>query len=232
MRHQLSGKLPDSPIMVSALDTLDQEAELFSQVLLHKGNIVSQTIEVEIADLSIQAQLHWLEETGKLIVWRPATRKAKDDIRLWLTHLLATIYTDKIIETQGIFLNYNKYKKEREVKAVMIPELITVDTAKSELKKLLSIWQFGLCQPCLLHAVLGKSLFEKGQLKEIDPTSVAEKQISNWNREVKSDRNRITLNNDPYFKWFYPEPPELTPEIQQHLLDSYQAVYENLQELK
>ncbi len=232
MRHQLSGKLPESPIMVSALDTLEQEAEMFSQALLHKGNIVSQTIAVEIADLSIQAQLHWLEETGQFIVWRPATRKAKDDIRLWLTHLLATIYTDKMIETQGIFLNYNKYKNEREVKAVMIPEHITVDTAKSELKKLLSIWQSGLCQPRLLHAVLGKNLFEKGQLKDIDPAVVVEKQISNWNREIKSDRNRITLDDDPYFKWFYPEPPQLTPEIQQHLLDSYQAVYENLQELK
>ncbi len=231
MHHQLSGKLPDSPLMISALDTLEQEVQQFNQALPKADQIKQETVEVEIAGLSIQVQLHWFIQTGQLLLWRLASRKPKDDIRLWLTHLLANVYTDKMVETQGVFLNYNSSKKERDVKHVLLPELVSVKAAKTELEKLLSAWQTGMSQPRLLHAVFGKSLFNKIDANDFDPESVTPTQISNWNKEVKSNLYRITLDNDPYFKWFYQQPPKLCTEILKPVSDCYLTLYQHLQEV-
>ncbi len=232
MRYKLSGALPESPFAFSKIDTLQDEAAVLTQAINNEGQIISRRIAVSIAGLSIQTELHWLKDGKQLIIWRPAARKAKDDIRLWLTHLMATIEADNMLETRGFFLKFNKYKQEQEVKSVVIPAVIDVAKAREILENLVILWTKGLCQPSLWHAVLGKNLFENNKWETINPLTVAPEQISDWNSEIKSNRNKSTLDDDPYFKWFYSEAPELTIELQQDLLDIYQSLYENLVEVK
>ncbi len=225
LSHQLSGHLPESPITDSSLDAWEDEARLFSQAILNKGNTISKTVEVSVGDIHIQAELNWLKEGEELLLWRPTSRKSKDDMRLWLTHLLANMMSVNGVETQGLFFN----KKTKKVESVVLTPISEADKARAYLENLVNIWKKGLCQPLLIHAELGKALVESQEDREsIDGLSVNSKQKSAWNNAIQSNNYKFGLDSDNYFNWFYPDTPELTPMIQKKLFDTYQALYENL----
>jgi len=114
----------------------------------------------------------------------------------------------------------------------MLAPIIDNKEAIALLEQLLKSWQSGLCQPCLFHAKLGRALLEKlPAINSTEDFSIDVQQIIAWNSVIKSTPNKIGLDSNPYFYWFYPEAPELTIEIQQALFELYQPLYQHLQRL-
>jgi len=227
--HELGGQLPESPITRSSLDCWEEQALFFTDVIKNKGEINPRDILLNIGDIQLQAELPWLIDGEQLLVWRPASRKAKDDIRLWLLHLLATVSTESDVITQGLFFN----KKTMKVECVSFsPELGKID-AMNRLEQLIETWQVGLSQPALIHAALGKALLEKcGDISCFENSRIDPKQHFAWHQAICPGFNQIGLNADPYFHWFYPDIPELTAVIHEALFNLYQPLYQQLKVVK
>ncbi|MCK5666978.1 MAG: exodeoxyribonuclease V subunit gamma, partial [Thiotrichaceae bacterium] len=227
LSYELSGHLPESPLTVDSLDAWQEDAEIFSQSILNKGQIVTKQVSVDIAGIQIEAELNWLVQGKQLLLWRPASRKAKDDMRLWLSHLVAIVIADSSIETQGLFFN----KKEKKVENIVLAEGIASREAMILLEQLIAIWKQGLCQPALIHARLGKALLEKNKnINDFEQLSEDPKQDAFWKKVIQSGYNTPGLDVEAYFQWFYPHPPELTLDIHQRLFDTYHALYQQLME--
>lgn len=229
LSYELSGHLPESPVTVDSLDCWQEDAEIFSQSILNKGQIVTQNVCVNIAGIQIEAELNWLVEGKQLLLWRPASRKAKDDMRLWLSHLVAIVIADNSIETQGIFFN----KKEKKVDAIVLADDIGRSEATFLLEQLIRIWKNGLCQPALIHAQLGKALLEKNKnIDDFEKLAEDPKQYRAWKSAIQSGYNTYGLDVEAYFQWFYPHIPELTIDIHQRLFDTYHVLYQQLMEIQ
>ncbi len=228
LSYELSGHLPDSPLSVDKLDVWQEDAEIFSQAILNKGRIVAKHVSVNIAGIQIEAELNWLVQGKQLLLWRPARRKAKDDMRIWLSHLVAIVVAGNTIETQGLFFN----KKEKKVETIILAEGIFSREAISLLEQLIEIWQEGLCKPALIHARLGKALLEKNKnINDFEALSEDPKQYKSWNKVILSGYNISGLDVDAYFQWFYPHVPELTLDIHQRLFEIYHVIYQQLMEM-
>ncbi|MCU7833973.1 MAG: exodeoxyribonuclease V subunit gamma [gamma proteobacterium symbiont of Taylorina sp.] len=227
--YKLGGQLPDSPLSLSSMEQWEDEALIISQAISGQGKITTEDIEVKVGDIQIQTELHWLSKGKQLLLWRPAKRNAKDDMRLWLNHLLATVYCGSAVTTQGLFFN----KKTMKVESVSLLPVAEENEAVTLLEQLIQAWQTGLCQPSLIHARLGRALLEKNNHADcFEALKVDPKQNSSWNSTIKSGFNKTGLDMDDYFYWFYPDTPALTLEIHQALFNIYQPLYQQLQVMK
>ena len=223
-RIRLSGQLPDNPeAEQQLLDWQDKAGQFAEQVqrLLQSDEqtkIDFKTVRVSIDQFDIEAQLPLLN--NKLLFWRPAEPKAKDDIRLWLYHLIAQLYfsdnaeeaTDKelAVETLGIFNS----GKDSFLKVSLSP----VQSPGEYLSQLLSYWQQGMRQPLLFNASLGKAHCQDRQ----NGPGLSE---AGFNALWSDDYNKKGLAYDPYINWFWSDTP---PLWQGELIQSIESIYDNL----
>lgn len=228
LRYQLSGELPESPVTRVHLDNWEQEAAVFSDAVLERGQVDNKRIEVTVTNITVSAELSWLKEGQTVLVWRPASRKPKDDIRLWLMHLVATVYVESPVSTQGLYLMFNKHKQEWQVKTVVLPPEISVAQAKEYLSLWLQVWRDGLCQPLLVHGKLARELLEKDSDKSFNDLVYEAQQKMRWRQIIEGNYNQPGLADDAYFRWFYPITPTLNPEQHETLYKLYQPLYQRL----
>jgi len=228
LRHQISGELPESPVTAANLTTWAEQATCLSQAIIDKGEITPETVTLTLASIQVRAKLPWLLQDKQLLLWRPSTRKAKDDVRLWLMHLLATQHAGQPIETHALFFaDLKTLTLEWSMLSPLEP-----DQAKRYLQALLTQWEHGLCQPSLIHAALGKQLCQQAtEAPDIKPTSPGKTHTQHWHKIIKNSRTQPGLEADAYFHWFYPEYPELTTARHHAISELYQPIYQHLQKV-
>jgi len=120
LSHELSGRLPESPLTKVSLDQWEKEALFFSQAVRNKGEVNSSHIILKVGNIAIQAELPWLIKNEQLLLWRPAKRNAKDDMRLWLCHLLASVYSELPIRGNRSFRTVTEVLAKRLMPALFI----------------------------------------------------------------------------------------------------------------
>lgn len=217
LRHALlSGDYPDNPRTAQELSGWDEEAGGFAAELRSRGldQVETQRAEVELGGLTLIADLPWVG--GELAHWRLAQRKGKDDLRLWLYHLLAHClpeFGDKQIVSRGFFRD-DKGRLE-EVR------LSSVDDARLQLGAWLERWRRGLEAPLLLTAAMAHALYAKEQ-----DQGVAFR--SGW----VGGYNRSGWGSDPYLRWFWPDAPNWDEPLQSELEAYFQPLYQHLEEVK
>jgi len=210
---RLSGHLPDTPTMELELQVWADQAVQFTAHLQEQGveNIEHKNFELELNGITLASRQPWLDEG--LIYWRLASPKGKDDVRLWLNHLLAHCVTGQPVNTRGIFRDVKK-DKVREV------HFEPVADAEAQLLQLIGLWQKGMQQPVLLNASLGQRFglsdsFDEPQLYKA------------W----AGDMVNPGLQDNPYVAWFWPEMP-VWDEIESDLTACYTALYQHRREEK
>lgn len=245
-RYSLTGYLPESPLTANYLDDCQDAAMLLSQSLQQFGSCQLQQIALPIGDFILSSKLNWLQGQSKLLVTRPARRKAKDEIRMWLNHLLATVSQQQGIVTEGVFLAFNKRSQQWQTSHCLL-QPVEPQQAMVHLHALLQYWQQGLQQPKLWHSQLGQALVKENkelakQNNAIDPdqplllTELLDDRANQfarvWQQTIRGNDYQPGLLDNPYFSWFYPSPPEPNEEAMIELLKLYSPLYALLQEVE
>ncbi len=210
---RLSGQLPDTPVMAQELQAWAEQAAQFTDHLQAQGvdQLEHKNLEFALNGITLTSRQPWLEEG--LIYWRLASPKGKDDVRLWLNHLLAHCVTGQPINTRGIYRDVKK-DKVREV------HFEPVADAPAQLSQLLDLWQKGMQQPLLLNATLGQRY---GLSENFDETQL----YKAW----AGDMMNPGLVDNPYVAWFWPQMPAWG-EVEADLSDCYTALYQHRREVK
>jgi len=208
----LSGRLPDTPNTNDDLQVWQEQATDFASYVHSEINrfkdeksaseILLQAVTVSIDDVQLQAELPLVGD--RLLFWRLAMPKGKDDIRLWIHHLLAQTCFENIT-TVGIFRGDKKAsKKKSQVKEGDEQSILTIqfepesaDWAKEQLSELIRCWKEGMKQPLLLNANLGQKHLAS---KPLDDFGFA----VFWNDTFQMQG----LGSDPYMHWFWGEHAE------------------------
>jgi len=157
LRYQTNGRLPESPLSAHLLEELAVEATQLSAALPHRDDCCHEHVEIAIAGQRLSADLIRQTSSGHLLVWRAAECKPKDQVRLWLTHLLASVHAEKPLETHAYYL---KKKKDEMVCVHTVLSPRDPQQAHDDLRQWVEAWQAGLCQPSLLFAELGSALLK------------------------------------------------------------------------
>ncbi|WP_143872473.1 exodeoxyribonuclease V subunit gamma [Catenovulum sediminis] len=232
----VSGVLPETPLKNDILEEGQQTAELIASELqaylpierqqIHLSltelfpELLKQTGESEIKEIT-EATLNAAFDVSEmgLVISRPATRKSKDDLTLWLHHLLVNSQAPG--NTFGFFLNYDKTKIEK----VMLHAISDASDAQQLLQNWLKYWLKSHRTPMLLHADIAKNLF-KPYLKSLPTISELmqdEKLVDAWLEQLKQ-----LHDSDPYFSWFYPQADNLPLDELKIIIELYYPLYENL----
>jgi exodeoxyribonuclease V gamma subunit len=201
---RLSGQLPDTPLLEPMLEEWRQQSQDFSRQVIEQGggSIKMQQALVTLDNTSLSASLPYAGD--ELLFYRLARGKGKDEMRLWLHHLLAHCDRGRSLVTRGIFRHEKKEGKFRQLL------LQPVDDAEALLLKLLHVWKQGMESPMLCGADLGKQWI--ATLAD-EPHRFA----GYW----ADDFNRRGPAYDPYYALFWPE----TPDIQSLPADLLQEIY-------
>ncbi|WP_456376648.1 exodeoxyribonuclease V subunit gamma [Thiolapillus sp.] len=215
LRARLGGQLPETPVIDEVLEDWAQQARIFAAQVASQGGI---ELAVEHAQIELQGQKlsARLPRTGDgLLFYRLASAKGKDDMRLWLHHLFAQCLPEATggLVTRGIFRHGKKADKFCQV--VFAP----VENAPELLCQLLDIWREGMTTPLLCGVDLGRQWVET---LAANPGRF----LSFW----AGDYNRPGPGQGPYYRWFWPEAPdvqELPVEILQKI---YTPLYQHRQE--
>lgn len=220
-QQQIAGRLPRAEFSQDKLADLQTKMQDFFELMspsLVNTEMQSVTVELTVDEkqrVILSGEFYYRDDENLLVYWRPASRKGKDDVRLWLQHLLATIALDKPIRSQG-------WCEDRK-NPVMIDAVLDKPAAEQHLYNILRVWRQASQQPLLLHAELGRALFEP----------VAEPQIAtlqdcqeNWLARF-ADQN-TPLDRDGYLPWFYPQIPPLDETLFKSLKSVYAPLYQHL----
>lgn len=213
----LSGKLPDTPNTVEDLEQWQEQACEFAEQLqdLEINKITTKSVKLTIDDITIEADLPLLNREGneELIFWRLAVPKGKDDIRLWIHHLIAQAVAldekDNTLITRGVF----RGKKEEPI---LIVQFEPVESPRELLANLIHYWKEGMRQPLLLHAALGQKHCSG---KALD--------ASGFSAFWEDDFQKQGFGSDPYIHWFW---PEWQGDWQARIEEIYMPLYEYRQE--
>ena len=232
----LGGTLPDTPNSKDDLLVWQEQAVDFANYVQSEiqpfkkeqgvAEVLLKSVTVEIDDVSLQAELPLLG--NRLIYWRLATPKGKDDIRLWIHHLIAQLVFENIT-TLGIFRGDKKSsKKASQVKVQMSEGEQAISTiyfepdsaawAREQLSALIQCWQEGMKKPLLLNASLGQKHLISKPLDEYGFTAF-------WNDNFQTQG----LGSDPYMHWFWGEHPEALvweDNWQLHIEKIYSPLYD------
>ncbi|NOQ80525.1 MAG: exodeoxyribonuclease V subunit gamma, partial [Gammaproteobacteria bacterium] len=150
----LSGSLPDTPTIEDDLQQWQEQACEFAEhvndlINVSEQKINTQSVKVSIDNITIEAELPLLNNT--LLYWRLASPKGKDDMRLWIHHLIAQVAFKNDAapyETKGIFRGKDD--------ALLSVRFDPVDSAQQLLTDLIQCWKEGMQEPLLLNAALGQ----------------------------------------------------------------------------
>ncbi|WP_456417774.1 exodeoxyribonuclease V subunit gamma [Thiolapillus sp.] len=215
LQARLGGRLPDTPIVEDALEDWARQAGIFAEQLAALGGagMVMEDARIEIQGQELQADLP--RAGGGLLFYRLASAKGKDDMRLWLHHLFAQCLPEAAdgLVTRGIFRHENKADRFRQI--MFRP----VENAPAVLRELLEVWREGMRQPLLCGVDLGRQWIEV--LAE-DPGRFA----SFW----ADDYRRRGPGYDPYYRWFWPEAPDVQALPVRLLQRIYAPLYRHRQE--
>lgn len=234
---RLSGHLPESPLKQQAIEN----SQALSALMVEKLNlesVVNQHIECELDEYRLHTQVNLAadneqKDLNEIYVWRPAVRKAKDDIRLWLNHLMACLYFNENkssagpVSSTGVFLN----PKKDGVSQVRLALEMDSEQAKKHLKQLLIMWQQGLKNPNMYYAdlakiYLGKTLNKK-QKPAVNELLSNPEQIKLWQKY----QTEILMNNE-YYQWFFPQEQAFDSYSHETLINAFYPLYHALQEVK
>lgn len=228
-RYQLSGELPETPFTKPNLELWQTQASILNDGVNAKGKIQAQIVELPLDGITLQASLPFIaDNNGKkqLLTARSSSCKAKDELRLWLLHLVATISSKQAVQSIGLFLD-NKKMKLTQIEF----EPLELDTANQLLITIVQNYKQGFTRPSLWHCNLGRAIFATQKLEAQVSDAQAElttKQLKAWYKAIKSDQHSFGLDSDIYFNWFYQQPPKPEPEIVAKLQELYQPLYTNL----
>jgi len=221
----LSGKYPDTPNTKDDIQLWQEQSIDFSQQLKKHGinQINNKTVQINMDSMTIEADLPYLE--GNLLFWRLANPKGKDDMRLWIHHLIATIHncTDsakgigKSLITQGIF------RGEKD-DPIQIIQFNPIDNSYEILQQLIQCWKEGMQQALLLNANLGQKhcMKKNGKLKPLDNFTF---------KTFWEDAFQIQgLGSDPYIHWFWSDNNQLIPQWEGDWKERIEFIYAPLYE--
>jgi len=181
--------------------------------------------EIEYKEISINIGKYQLSTSlplsgGSSVFWRLADPKGKDIVRLWLNHLVASVFfkSEPSLEfeyTKGI---YRDHKND----GFKILQFDYIADPSVELEKWLSYREKGLISPLLINAELGKKVFEKSLLKkEFTP--------GDFNKLWCDSFTERGLSYDPYIQWFWDEAPEWPGTLKATIEDLYSNLFNSLQ---
>ncbi|MFK5987081.1 MAG: hypothetical protein QM479_16860, partial [Pseudomonadota bacterium] len=227
LAYELSGKYPDTPTSRDSLKEWQQQAEEFALHLKTDFSDLQQlsveTIDISLDGVNLQADLPWLEE--QLFFWRLANAKGKDDMRMWIHHLIAQVYLEKnnmerennSLITQGVF----RGEKQQPVQVVKIQ---AVDNAEKLLSQLIQYYKKGMLEPLLLHSSLGKKHCANAK-KPLDNKAF----YALWLDDFQTQG----LGSEPYVKWFWSDNEQQVPQWQglwkERIEDIYLSLYQHYQ---
>ncbi|MDN4502423.1 exodeoxyribonuclease V subunit gamma [Alteromonadaceae bacterium BrNp21-10] len=220
-QQTLAGQLPREEFSQDSLEKLAEDIGKLSeklQPLRESAQAKLLSIVIDVAadvKVTLEANIYWQERENQVLSWRPASRNAKDEIRLWLQHLMATAVFEQPVSSTGLFI--------KPVGPLQFSALADANLAREHLQRLLQVWQQASQQPLLVHAELAKTLMTKDA--DIQAQSLEELQ-GLWDKRF-NDINS-PLDRDGYLDWFYPQQPELTPAILQKLQVIYQPMYQHI----
>ena len=209
-RFYLSGDAPDHPLVDEELDDWQEQAERFAHHLRDENaqSVTSEPLSVEIDGITLEGELPRTPD-GTALIWRLASLKAKDYLRLWLNHLLAN--SVEATTTRGLY----RAKQIHQLARVTFPAMDTSD-ALGHLRQWLDLWRRSLCEPLPCHADLGIAM--------ADEKYHAGKFGALWH----DDYNRRGVGLDPYMAWFWPEGPEHDP-LYEMIAPLYSRIFETME---
>ncbi|MCU7939398.1 MAG: exodeoxyribonuclease V subunit gamma [gamma proteobacterium symbiont of Bathyaustriella thionipta] len=221
----LSGTLPDTPAIEDDLQQWQEQAcEFAEQVnsLLSQSEqaLETQAVSITIDNMTINAELPVLN--NRLLYWRLATAKGKDDMRLWIHHLIAQIAFENSSQTymtQGLF----RGTKDETLSSVYFEPL---DNAHELLADLLQCWQEGMQSPLLLNAALGQKhcLIKKDRKNQPVLKPLSEHAFSAfWHDDFQTQG----LGSDPYVHWFWGDSAQI-PQWQAYWQSRIEKIYQPL----
>ncbi len=234
---KLSGTLPDTPDTMEELNDWQEQALDFAKLIkseeasLETGLNLTP-VNIMIDNIQLNAELPLIG--NRLFYWRLASAKGKDDIRLWIHHLIAQVALNDIT-TQGLFRAPKKTKNKGgdELSAAVIyfePE--SVDWAREQLSSLLQCWKEGMQKPLLLNASLGQKhcMLKQDAKKKVTNKPLTESHFSAfWNDDFQTQG----LGSDPYMKWFWGDDsaePQWENNWQLRVEKIYSPLYERRKE--
>ncbi len=223
----LSGSLPDTPVIEEDLQQWQQQACEFAD---HINGLIRQKdcqletkpVSITIDRVTIEAELPL--SGNSLLYWRLANAKGKDDMRLWIHHLIAQLAfqnSSQSCQTRGIF----RAAKDDKLLTVHFDPL---DSAHKLLSELIQCWQEGMQEPLLLNAALGQKhcLIKKDKKNQPVPKPLNDYSFSAfWHDDFQTQG----LGSDPYVNWFWGDSPEI-PQWQAHWQSRIEAIYKPLYE--
>ncbi|WAJ71455.1 exodeoxyribonuclease V subunit gamma [Catenovulum adriaticum] len=256
----LSGRLPESPLKQQVIENSQALSELMVEKLGF-NTLLNQHIKLEVNGYLLSTQICLAGPANEseynpeanynvvsasdthpkslnrpepnIVVWRAAVRKAKDDIRLWLNHLMACIYFNQgesplsQVNSTGVFLN----SKKDGVSQVRLSLEMDSEQAKEHLTQLIKMWQQGVKTPSLYYAdlakvYLGKTLNKK-QKPQVNELSSNPEQIILWEKF----QTEILMNNE-YYQWFFPVEQAFDSNNHETLIKAFYPLYDALQDVK
>ena len=216
LEAQLSGRLPDNPLVEETLQDWQDQADHFAN---HLGQLGAQQLSVETAELALDgitltASLPCLGN-GDLLFWRLADAKGKDLLRLWLHHLFANCMSP--CATWGLY----RQPKEDQVYSIELTSM-TRDKAETELKHWLATWRRGLCEPLPWHCEVGVVMCKTREKRDYHEGDFEKL----WQGDGYYNAG---LGQDAYLNWFWPEPPEHAP-LYEAITQLYEPLFNHLKQ--
>ncbi|MHA7879661.1 MAG: exodeoxyribonuclease V subunit gamma [Saccharospirillum sp.] len=211
---QLSGRLPDNPLIAETLQDWQHQADHFAD---HLGQLGAQQLTLEEAELTLgemtlSARLPRLGQ-GDLLFWRLADAKGKDRLRLWLHHLFANCLGE--CTTWGLF----RQPKEDQVYSLELAPLPKTN-AERELNAWLATWRRGQCEPLPWHCEIGVTMCQPREKRDYHKGDFD----TLWHGDGYYNAG---LGADAYLNWFWPEAPEHDP-LYEALTALYEPLFERL----
>jgi exodeoxyribonuclease V gamma subunit len=233
LTFSLSGKYPDTPNTQDELLQWKEQACEFAQhikteYLNNKGlnQLSTKKIQLNIEGIQLHAELPYID--NKLVFWRMANPKGKDDMRLWIHHLIAQVWADtkKYDSTKNNLITQGIFRGEKQ-QTVQTIQFNPVESPHQLLSQLIQCWKDGMQHPLLLNAALGQKhcLKNKGKAKPLDDFSF----------KLFWQDNFLTqgLGSDPYIQWFWSGSDQKIPQWegdwQQRVEQIYAPLYEHRQ---
>ncbi|MFD2097692.1 exodeoxyribonuclease V subunit gamma [Corallincola platygyrae] len=246
-RYELSGLLPESPLTPQFFDECEQISSLYAEAYRGVGQAESEPVTIDVGDWTLEANLNWntADEQRGLLMGRPATRKAKDDLSFWLHHLVATLVKGEPVQSHFVHLHSTDQGKTFKARRAQFEATLTPKIAGEYLLQWISTWQQALTQPQLLHGALGKTtsqallkLAAKAGIPLDNETAVdfygplAGSFETAWQQALAPSEHGFGIADNPYFQWFYRHTPEFSEPQRQLLCSLYLPIYSELQEIK
>ncbi|MCU7799187.1 MAG: exodeoxyribonuclease V subunit gamma [gamma proteobacterium symbiont of Lucinoma myriamae] len=234
----LSGNLPDTPTIADDLQQWQEQACEFAEhvnaLLSADGQqLNTQSVKVSIDNITIEAELPLLNNT--LLYWRLVNPKGKDDMRLWIHHLIAQVAfknDSAPYQTKGVFRGkddallsvcFDPFGLEQGSAQVSAQQLLT---------ELIQCWKEGMQEPLLLNAALGQKHCLMTKDRKNQPVI---KPLNDYSFSAfwQDDYQIQGLGSDPYVHWFWGDSLEIPPwqaHWQARIEAIYKPLYENRQE--